>query len=253
MCHLSRALAAVLALVTFVAWCEPAVGQGQPPRRGKKEKERMELSIDGAIENIRRDGLVVKNGGKDWLIQALPPSRKRGPDGQPLDFPGTQVEVTGTANVDFLQPNLIVSFRAEIDGKTLLGKEPLRELKLVTPGDQVRLGVAPDGGGLAAAPDKKGKKPASPIEGMCTVTLPVKTYGGGKLSFTLAGKKQLTFEVAEGAKIDVDWTGPKSLQFVRKGDQLEAQGYYLQEGLLYAEKITVKLATPLSGVAKPAR
>jgi hypothetical protein len=171
--------------------------------------------------------------------------------------PATQVDISGTAVASFLQPGLLVHLRADIDGKTMTARQPVSELKIVTVSEQYKPSVVADGGAATApAGAKKGT-----VEGPCTITLQVKQFKNGKLSLAY-GKKKIDVEVPDDAKIEVAATHPQFLAVARKGDEVQASGYYLKEGDLIASSITVKLTTPLSApagksstakVAKPAQ
>lgn len=231
----------VLSLLAADGAAQNRGGQG----RQKKEPQKIDHTLDGTIEGISQGMLLVKSSDKAWKVRAVGPTRQKGADGKPEEVPATTIDITGTANADFLQPGLLVHLRADIDGKAMAGREAVKELKIVTVSPEHQPGVIPDGGGVTTAP-KKGKKP--PVEGVCTITLPVKEYKAGKLQLSL-GKKHLTVEVPDDAKIEVAATHPLFLQFVRKGDEIQAAGYYYKEGELTAKTITIKLTTPLTAPA----
>jgi hypothetical protein len=213
--------------------------------------------IQGTIEGIARGGLMVLDSNNQPYRVAVPRNAK--------------VQVIGTATADFLQPGLIVEFKAEVDDAGAL-KEKVAEMTIVSLSAEKHAGLFPadsegkageDKGGLGA-PAERGSKPAKkkPTKHSgkgATRAIPAGSYRivgrltveSGKLAVqTPDGKAPL--ELTEEPKISVDCA---DCTVANQGDKITVKGIAMpaRPGMMrmvQASEVKIELAEPLAGVQK---
>lgn len=148
-----------------------------------------------------------------------------------LDPGRTSVIVSGTADVTFLRPGLVVRFTAPLDDKGN-GLEELAELTLITPGPTTAPGVS----------SENAQDPRGPYD----VIGQIRSLKKNKL-VVVAGEVQVTVALAEEPKIEVKVS---DVSWASVGDAVTVKGLYAGPGQIVADLIEVKLREPLTGGKK---
>ena len=204
--------------------------------------------VKGAVEGIAPGIIAVLDAhGRAWRVGVR----------------GAKVQVTGTADADYLRTGMTVEFKGNLDGKGAL-TEKVDELKIVTPSPGESPGLFPADSGAEgeakAANGKparrstatKGLKGGAVAPGMYRIVGRLVVEHGGKL-LVLAGRNKLALELADPPKIDVAVT---DLSLVARGDKISAKGFRIAPrggtmiGQLKAADVTIELSEPLAGPEK---
>jgi hypothetical protein len=231
--------------------------QNQNPYQNQQQQQggMQTVEIQGRIQGVAKGGIVVATNDGQAVRVAV--------------FPATKIRVTGTTTANILRAGAVVEFVADIDdngaiktavdGLTLtsltrdkqMGAFPAEKAK----GDDVVDGFGDnakkeaenpgDGGG------KRGKRPPRSA-GKAAAKAPAAKAAGtyrivGKLNVgrngamaVLVGRTQLPFQLADGAKIDVDMA---DFSLVTRGNEVSIKGYPIQgkQGMMQAAEIDVRL------------
>jgi hypothetical protein len=232
-------LAAILAIgLSTLAQTQPAHGQpGRQPQLQFTEP----TDIQGVIEAVMPGGIMVMAANNQAWRVAIPP--------------GTEAKVTGTAKADYLQPGMVVQFKAELDQRGML-KDKVGELTLITTSASKPLGLflatenaeGDNFGGIAGATGGKTAKRGASAAGMYHITGRLAAGRGGKFSVQ-TGHGALQMEVAPEATIKIDWS---DYLVAVKGDKVSITGLKTAgpPGLAQAQTVSITLVEPLAGVTK---
>ena len=207
------------------------------------QQQREPANGTGTIKGPAGGGMeVTAGGGERYLVQ--------------LDGQNPQVEYFGSAETSWLRPGLIVRFTATIDkrGKIL---EEVTQMDAITLREGYVIGVIfdnlpanNDGAGLfqEPKPDKPVKKAPPPDNVAVTIIGRLTEIKNGKFQVQIPGKA-IKGELAEGAKVSVDYT---NLSLVRPGDKIEFQGWSPagMKQFVFANRATVTAAEKLVGETK---
>jgi hypothetical protein len=231
----------VLILSTSSAWGQMAVPYPvtrnsqrnmMNPNARPPVEQRTPFEGSGVVEGAGPLGLAVNANGMSWKVK---------PD------KNCKIEVTGTADPDFLKPGLWVKFTGDINkGKV---SAPVNELEIV---DQRTAMVNEKEKSRSAqtstdAGAKKGKGAATgtaansgPILGKITAyksnELTLET-GSGTVKADLGPNPSIKVNVS-----DFSWAQP--------GDTVDVKGWYMQPGAAMAQDIKVTIKDPLGDNSK---
>jgi len=181
-------------------------------------QQAMEYSGEGKLEAVQGQVLKVTLDGKPWLVKV---------------GPATKLTITGTAEVEFLRPGLIVMVVGEFEHRTGKATAPIAEISIITPDPVTNPpGITQEGA------DAFNDKPRD--------NAPTGKYKVvGQLS-SIKGKNiqigKMKAELADDVKIPVAVTDPR---FMSIGDSLTIKGWYYREGELAAQSIEAEMAAPL--------
>lgn len=235
-------LAVAMAAVS-VSTSAPAQNQAKRPG---PPSNREPAQGGGTIKGASPGGLEVHaSGGDRYLVQIEPQAR--------------MIEYLATAEPNWLAPGMLVRFTATVDRRGKI-QEPIGQLEVITLREGVQIGVVTDMGdggvgeeGAAlfqdAKPEKKEKKKAPPKDsGTWTFVGRLTEAKNGRVSIAIPGKV-LKGELAEGAKISVDYG---NLSLVKPGDQITFQGWSPvgRKQFVMANTITVTAPEKLVGATK---
>jgi len=261
---LSRALFAVCICAGLLP---PAQGQGVRPGRNvpaaKAVKPELEpFTAEGTIQAVARGRIQMSaDAAKSWTVMVDPKA---------------VVHVTGTAEPDFLRAGLSVRFTAELD-KGGVAKEKVQQLTIITPSPENLPGVWPEGEGPAAGKALEGERrggidadngpvirkapegerrrgsgagdgPAAGkvlASGVYTVAGRITSFRKGKLTVN-AGRSTVRADVADDAKIDVDFA---DYSVAKQGDKIsvtKGATFAGRAGLAQAQELTIQLSEPLA-------
>jgi hypothetical protein len=180
-------------------------------------------TIEGTVERVV-GGVIqvaVDKGQKEWVV---------GTDAH------TKIQVSGTAEPDFLHPGLVVRFQADYDGHMV--KDKVGALTIITLKPTTALGVFAPG---------TGAKPAA--SGKSEIVNRLIACHGSRLSVH-GTSKPIAFDLAENPKITV---ATSDLTWVSAGDKIVVHGKTLpgKAGACEATDLKITLAQPLCGKKKP--
>jgi hypothetical protein len=228
---LARIAVALLALSPAAAPAQNKERPGVP--------ERQNLSLDGVLQGIQQGLLqVVSDGGEPWLIKV-----EARPDA---------VIYQASADAGWLQPGMYVQFEGTFNkhGKSTA---PISQLTVFTPNESTPIGAFPDraeaaGGELFAdtRPEPPKARPKQPE----TLSLKVAGRVAGveqRKIRVAAGDAVVEAELAEKADIAVDLN---NIVLARPGDKVSVNGWYVQKGQGWANRLLVRAAQPLANPKK---
>jgi hypothetical protein len=221
----------LLLMVGVLTWLATAAQAQYPFQRGRQPPKLPErpISMSGTIQgvNVTATGVMVEVETEDhqtWLLQVNPTAK---------------VKVTGKGNANSLFPGQNVSFSANIGGKKGTVTEKISKLSVVTPLDQMPMGVGM-GMGMGPGPNagpgpksgaKTGKKPSgadlagADAGGPSDVTGVINKVTKSKVSITVEGKKRpMTIELADDVEVTFDLDGPAALGSVGQGAKIDFKG-----------------------------
>lgn len=208
----------VVGLVFLGAWPAPTWAQRRRDREQQPPPQPMPADVTGQLTGF--DGALVQfvDAQEQVYLAKIDPGR-------------TSVIVSGTADLSFLRPGLVVRFTAPLDEKGN-GVEDLAELTLITPGPTTTPGVS----------SENAQDPRGPYD----VIGQIRSLKKNKL-VVVAGEAQVTVVLAEEPKVeikvsDVSWASP--------GDAVAVKGRYAGPGQIVADLVEVKLREPLSAGKK---
>lgn len=144
------------------------------------------------------------------------------------------IEVTGTADVSFLKPDMLVRFTSQFDKKGN-ATAPVNELELISP--QAAM--------TTIKQEVAGKKdPAAMVNN--TVIGHIKSIKSNQLTVqTTNGTYAAELGSNPSIKVNVS-----DFRWAQAGDKVDAVGYYSQPGLAYAQQMRVTLSSTLSDAPK---
>lgn len=179
----------------------------------------------------------------------------------------TDVSVTGSAEPEYLRPNLEVEFVAEV-AKGGVVKEKVDHLTLVTISTDRPSGLLPPEtskgkkdakdeqppAGAAVGDSTSGKTSRShgtpPLPGTYTVRGKLRMSRNGKISVAVVHGPLVKADLADGATIDVDLA---DIRVAQRDDAVTVKGTEVRPRMVAAESVTIELAKPLTGKKKPVR
>jgi hypothetical protein len=196
------------------------------------------LNLSGTVVAAQAGMIQVASAtGETWYLRTDPQR--------------TKIQVTGTAEPEFLQPGLFVRFTGVLTKRGQC-QDPVGELTICTPSKDSPVGVYPESG-MGPAEEKSAKKPARPAAGASSVVVgQIRSVKLGKL-VVAAGGTSVKADLADGAKIAVD---SADVSLARKGDKIEATGVAFrrpqagQPGAALVQSVKITLAEPLAGTKK---
>jgi hypothetical protein len=227
---------------------QPNRQQQQQQLNRQQQQAAVQLpEIQGTVEGVTRGRIaVLASDNQPWHV-AVPANAK--------------VQVTGGATADYLQPGLLVEFKAEIDDRGAI-KEKVGELTIVTLSPDRQPGLFPaeaagEPGGFAEGAERGGKsgKPAKRTKtaagkgavaaGAYRIVGKLTAGRGGKLSVQ-AGRGTLALELTEQPTVSID---VNDYTIASKGDKITVKGIG-RPGMAQATEVKIELAEPLSGAKK---
>jgi hypothetical protein len=193
-----------------------------------------EVDVEGTVAGVMPGMIQVKVlTGQTWMFQVSPKAK---------------VAITGTAEKSFLQPGLLVEFKATLDQK-FHATAKVTALTICSLSPQKFPGLFPEGGGLTipepSGPKSKKKEAAGPGNYHVVGLLLMGTKEGQYSVKTPQG--MVVFELDDAAEIKVEMNSPPGLRYARAGDQIHVKGVAFREGMGEAREINVKLLTALTG------
>ncbi len=213
----------------------------------ERKPETEPFAAKGTIEAIARGKIqILTNTDQQWLVGIAPEA---------------QIEVTGTAKVDFLRPGMFVKLTADFD-KRGKAAEPVGRLILFTPSQQEPIGVWPEGAAPSGDGEDQfgGEAAAAPVannrrdQGAGRYTIHGRLTGNRKGKWTVnAGTATVQFELTEQPTIDVEIA---DYSFAKKGDKISitrGKMFAGRMGLAQASKLSIELAEPLTLEKKKSR
>lgn len=270
MCRLFHALVFVPVLGATTILALPAGAQIRLPAKADLPP----LAVEGTVEQIQMArGLVAVKSSADqpWILQFQR---------------GSQVEVKGKAQTDFLAPGQYVIFNATVETKTGKIEEKVSKLTIFTPDMRRTLGVFPDqgfqqgfgpfdkgagekpaekpafrqpAGGAPAFGGGKGRLPRGGAKPAASATRAFDIHGqivsvrNGKLSIRAPNPyvpPLLAVEIDESADIDVELAGLPALALVRPGDRIAARCQQVAPNAGQILQAEITLSQPLSAGAE---
>jgi hypothetical protein len=209
----------------------------------------------GTIDAVARGMVKMSSGAEAVVIQFAP---------------NASVRVLGTAQPDFLRPQMMVQFNATLDKKTGHIEGDVKKLTICTAGPEFTPGCMPETGaggdsaaagiGTAAAakPARKsrgaGKEEPGPHPYIVTgsVTKVNKADSGYKVTVRVPTvKRPVDVTLAEGTQLDVNIA---DTSLIKQGDSIEVvqgRGIKSQMGtMVMATEAHITLSAPLTGASK---
>jgi hypothetical protein len=220
------------------------------------------FAAEGTVQAVTRGRIQMStDSAQNWTLMVDPKA---------------VVHVTGAAEPDFLRNGLSVRFTAELD-KGGVANEKIQQLTIFTPSPENPPGVWPEGerpaagkgpegelrGGIDAdngpairkAPEG-GRRRGSGADngpaaakalapGVYTVAGRITSFRKGRLTVN-AGRSTVRADVAEDAKIDVDFA---DYSLAKQGDKIsvtKGATFAGRAGLAQAQELTITLSEPLA-------
>lgn len=210
--------------------------QGQQPN---VEWENVELS--GVIKGMQGSLIqVATSETEQWLVHV---------EARPQD-----VMYQGTADVAFVQPGMLVEFKAKVN-KRGQAADPVTELAIFTVREGRGVGMAPEGGANASnlfGDAKEEKKPSRKAleDATYVVAGQVTKLSRGEMSVNCAGTN-VKANLDKDAKVTID---VNHLKFAQVGDKVEMRARHVKgqkaAGQALATQVTVVGANPLGETKK---
>jgi len=221
-------LGTVILLGTLPAGAQFPAGKGakQQPQ-GKQPPAKPEpANFQGSLEGAASGFLKAVSGNETVFLQVGPNSKLR---------------VTGAAQLDYLQPGILIQFHALLDKPKLKLKEKVDKLTVVTAAPpEISPGALPDAGVTG-----EGDFKAVVICGMIT------SIKGETITLNVPGlSPKLHVDLEETPSIDVNIG---DLTKANQGDAVEVQGMKMVNGqntIIQVRDGKITMAQPLSGAAK---
>lgn len=249
----------VLIMALVVA---PSLALAQQRQQAAPQKPAQAFQATGTIHSFNAQQInMVTAGDQKWVVK--------------FDEL-TKVSVKGEGTEEMLRPGAIVRFYAKLSAKGV-ALEPIDEITTMSPRDNFTpmIELAPEGSEKkeeAGAGEKKeeaagaeapfdnlnlaeeeeparGRKGRSRRGGVeieegerYFVVGILTTSRRGKLVVTAGEKLKIRAELAEDAKIDVDFT---THAIARPGDAIEVKGYFREEGEAMGRSVEITLAPPV--------
>lgn len=230
-------------LAGFFLVVSPTAAQNRRPMGGEGQRE--PARGGGTIRGPAMGGMeVVGAQGERFIVQLEPRAQ--------------QIEYSAAAETSWLHSGLLVRFTNVIDKRGRL-TEPVAQLDVITLREGYQLGVQSDSGFNAAKesdglfeeakPEKPAKKQPPAEMSPVTVIGRLTEFKNGKFQVAIPGGRPLKGELAENAKVSVDYG---NLSLVRPGDKIDFQGWSPagMKQIVFANQVTVTAAKPLAGEVK---
>ncbi|MBW3596982.1 MAG: hypothetical protein KY475_06870 [Planctomycetes bacterium] len=209
----------------------------QNPKQPADGAPKQNLSMDGVLQGVQAGLLqVVSEEGEPWLVK--------------VEARPENVTYQASAEPGWLRPGMFVQFKGRFDnrGKAMA---PVSQMTVFTPNAETRLGAYPDES-LQATADLFGDEQAEPVAKPQAETVALNVAGrlagaeGGKMRIA-AGNAVLEAELDEKPTILVELS---NIALARQGDKVSVNGWYLQKGQAWANRLLVRAAAPLEGPKK---
>jgi hypothetical protein len=229
-----NALSLLAALL--LALC-PALAAGQDRSKAPGGAPKQNLSMDGVLQGMQGGLLqVVSDGGEPWLVK--------------VEAKAENITYQASAEPGWLRPGMYVQLEGRFD-KRGKATAPVSQMTVFTPNQETRLGAYPEEG-LKATSDLFGDaKPETPSKRQ-PEAVSLKVAGrlagvdGGKMRIA-AGNAVLEAELAEKPTLLVELN---NYALARPGDKVSVNGWYLQQGQAWANRLLVRAAEPLAPAKK---
>ncbi len=207
-------------------YTNPKTQPGQPP---KKEQ----LTAKGEFDAAAPTGIKAQLNGETWAVMVV--TRDKDPKNL------TKVHVVGTAEADFLAPQMYVRFSGEFDKKGKATAE-IKDLEIFFPDDKNLVGANPTGNGF----DDPGAKKAANATTAYAIAGVITAVKKNNITVN-CGTFTAKADVAADAKIKVDvpnfnWASPQ--------DKIEVKGWYYNKGYVVANEVNIALSQPLTAPKK---
>ena len=231
----------------------------RPNLRKPPKVELPPLEASGTIEAVARGALKIKTITGDSMVLKV--------------MPNATIQVTGSAEVDFLKAGQFVMFTAAVDKRRSRVQDKVAKLTIFTPSEtkppgayydqgeggfgnaEAGFGQAGAGGELGQAPPKGAEKKTG------------KTVAANVEVFEIRGRIQkikkermevycpsqffkrplLRMELAEKPEITVDVT---DYSVAKEGDKVEVRGFQIAKNAGQVNQVTIELAESLTGAKK---
>lgn len=232
MCRIPFARLAVVVVILA-----PVTAAAQKPPQGPPKQT---MSMDGVLQGVQAGLLqVVSDGGEPWLVK--------------VEAKPENITYQASADPSWLQAGMYVQFQGRFDhrGKAIA---PVSQITVITPKADTRLGAFPDGSLDASGElfgEAKVETSSKPQPETYALTVAGRLAGveNGKIRVA-AGNAVLDAELADKPTILVE-LGNYAL--ARRGDKVSVNGWYLQKGQGWANRLLVRAAQPLTGPKKEPR
>ena len=252
-----RALLALCVVLGFVA---PADAQGfrRPGDRRAPEIPMDPFAAEGTIQAVMPPRIhMLTNSNQNWMIWVDPKAK---------------VQVTGTAEADFLKAGMFIRFSVELD-KRGKAQDKVSQLTIFAPSEESPVGIWPEGAGPLVGPAEdnlgggfggfggdegqaKGRGVGSgkaSLAGLYSIAGQLRGVRKGKLT-VYAGRGMVQIELADKPSINVDFA---DYSVAKKGDKISVTRGKMPRGgmgLAQANELKIEVAQPLSsGRKKPVR
>ena len=236
------AIATVVCLLIF-STTATAVGFARPRGKDKKPKRQRFMHTGTIVALLPNSVIKFTLGTKDtWLVKLVAPKRIRKKNTRQYELKGgTEVEVTGRAQPDFLRSGMYVRYSAGFNAK---GKssDKIDLVTIFTPNKIRKVGVFREG-----FAEEEGNKAGAITQYLVCGQLA--SFKNGKMTVVVNGKN-VRVDVAKDVKIMVDVSDPS---LVKKGDKIEVRGYYFKKGAVFGESVKIELSEPLGGAKKKSK
>lgn len=191
------------------------------------------VEMKGTIEASSPGVISVKCDGQEIYLK--------------IDPRNTKVECSGTAEASYLQPGLLVRFRAELDKKGV-AQDDVSELSIVSPSEKNDPGITSDD----ISDDKEKRKSKKDGGGGSLVVGTIKQFKDGTL-VVQAGGRAVRATLADKPDISVELD---DYTMAEAGDKIQFKGrmpdQQLQQGpaQALADEITITFTEPFAGDKK---
>ena len=239
----SLARNAVVATVCLFFFCSLTTAGFAAPRGKDNKPKRQRFTSTGTIEALLPKSVIKFTLGtkETWHVKLKAPKRQRDKQTKRYVFKGgTDVQVTGTAEPNFLRSGMYVRFSAGFDAK---GKssDVIDLLTIFSPNESRKVGIFREG-------FVEGEKEADATT-QYLVAGQLASFKKGKMIVVVGGRR-VQIAVAEDIKIKINVS---DASLARKGDKIEVRGYYFQKGAVFGEIVAIELSKPLVGATKKSK
>jgi hypothetical protein len=219
---------------------------GQQPKQPKQPQppKPPPIEVVGTVDQVALGGITVTSPANEtWLVQ-IPPTAK--------------VDVTGTGEVDLLQPGRFVRLTAMVDKRGHVS-EPVHQLTWIDVADRPgrRPGAFRPGqdeppvpGAKAAAPGVQmpmpdlGSPPPGGDQVMLDIRGQIKSHRPGQLIVEVPGLKSLLrLELADSVTVALDVS---DYSLAQPGDRVTSKGVQIAEKAAQANEVTIVLSAPVT-------
>jgi len=227
--------------------------QQQQRQMLQQQMQPQEVHFEGTISSASHGAILATDStGRPWKVV----------------IPATAaVDVTGTAEANFLKAGMMVDFKTAFDDRGEM-KEKVGELTVIPSTDRKSIGILPaDGSDPADAKNKPGKRggksgdeKGEPPPGPCRIVGKL-VNNHGTLSVQVRGMQPIALNLSDSAVIKVEFDDYSAAQ---SGDSISVKGMAPPgrvsatgrpmndaQGGVQATEVKITLAKPLQGARKP--